>query len=188
MQEVIYRGGVLRNPIIVLVTLLLAASVSAQTDKSTSDAPQGWKEYVYRSDGFAITLPEAPKPHPDTSYPSATAYTAGGMTLRVIERPNACESVISDQVKGLEEVRSGKRKLGPSESRFKVDMSTVKHGNFEGYPFLEFEQVVPSGFQEYERWYCAGKRLYIFAAQWQSGQLKPAKVDKIVRSFQLLKP
>jgi hypothetical protein len=180
----------LRNTIVLLTALFVAMACSSQTDKPKTDAASGqaWKEYVYRSDGFAITVPEAPNRHPDANYPDTTAYTAAGTTLRVMQMPKGCDFVISEQVRKLEELKNGTRKLNPSESQFKLNLSSVKHGTVEGFPFLEFEQVVPSGSQSYEHWSCAHKRLYIFAAHWQPAQTKPAYIDKIVRSFRLLKP
>ena len=177
----------LRKAIVLLTALFVALAGSSQTDKPRTGA-QGWKEYVYRSDGFAITLPEAPNRHVDANYPNTTAYTAAGTTLRVMQMSRGCDFAISERVRKLEEVKNGTRQLNPSESKFKPNMSSVKHGTVEGFPFLEFEQVVPSGSQSYEHWYCADKRLYIFAAVWQPDKAKPAYIEKIVHSFRLLKP
>ena len=50
-----------------------------------------WKEYVFASDGFALTAPYAPKPHPDANIADATVYTIhlpddSAVTLRVLNQ------------------------------------------------------------------------------------------------------
>lgn len=82
--------------------LLFALSVSAlafgQQEKPT------WKEYTYPADGFALTVPTAPKPHHSPVLPGATAYAVpldnAGVVLRVKATPD-CSSVISRMREGL---------------------------------------------------------------------------------------
>ena len=179
----------MRTAIVCVAALLAVVLGSAQTKLTTPGAAAGqvWREYVYPTDRFTITLPEAPNPHDDSQFPNTTTYSAAGVTLRVTNALAGCDFAISDQVKAIEEIKSGKRKLSPSESQFQLNVASVKKGTLEGYPYLEFEQTVRSNIMSYERWYCGGKKLYVFSAIWQTGQSKPANVERIVQSFRLIK-
>jgi len=146
----------------------------------------GWKEYAYPNDGFAITLPSAPTPHKDAQFPDlqVNVYTSGGVTLRVEEAPNGCDSAITTIAKSAEELRTGQKKPDPA---FRLDLASVKQGRLDGYPFIEYQQtVVRDGVNSYERWYCADKRLYVFSSVWATGLTKPDDVNRIGRSFRLL--
>jgi hypothetical protein len=147
----------------------------------------GWKEYAYPNDGFAITLPSAPTPHKDPRFPDlqVNVYTSGGVTLRAEFAPNGCDSAINTISKTAEELRAGQRKADPA---FRLDLTSVEQGSLEGYPFIEYQQsVIRDGVNSYERWYCVDKRLYAFSSVWAIGLTKPDDVNRIVRSFRLLK-
>jgi hypothetical protein len=73
--------------IIFLLTLSLTLFAVSQTRKSP------WKEMIYASDGFAITVPYPPLPHADATIPDTNAYTIYlpgesdiGLTLRVMKQ------------------------------------------------------------------------------------------------------
>ena len=168
--------------------LLTAALICAATSNGQVSEAKGqviWKEYTYPNDGFAITLPSEPKPHKDAQLPDLpiNVYTSGGVTLRVEVAPNGCDSAITTQTEMIEDFRTGRRKPNPG---FRLDAASVRQGSLGGHLFLEFEQTVPNGMNDFERWHCVEKKLYAFSSVWPVGQAKPANVERIVRSFRLL--
>jgi len=188
----------LRTAIVFVVALLAAVIGSAQNKLTKPGATDGqvWKEYVYPTDGFAITLPEAPNPHDDAQFPNTTTYTFDEVMLRVTDKrgllyENAvalggCDFAFPEGTFEVETIE-GRRKLTPSESQFEPSYSSVRKGTLKGYPYLESERTVRSTLVSYERWYCTDKKLYVFSAVWQSAQTKPAKIERIVCSFRLIK-
>lgn len=169
----------------VLSTAMLALSLAAEGQVADVKGQNAWKEYVYPGDNFAITLPSEPTPHKDAQFPDVqmNVYTSGGVTLRAEYAPRGCESAITSQAKMIEEFKAGTKK---PDSNFRPNLSSVQQDTLEGYPFLEFEQTVSSSTNDYERWYCVEKKLYVFSAIWPVGQEKPARVNRIVRSFRLI--
>ena len=153
-----------------------------------TNAPASWKEYTYPADNFAVSLPAAPNPHKDAQFPDVnmTVYTSGGVTLRAEDAPHGCDSAISDQLKMLEEFKSGRSRPSVAQPQFQLNLSSVRQGSVEGRPFLEFEQTVQASTNDYERWYCVGRKLYVFSAAWPVGQARPESLERIVRSFRLL--
>jgi len=174
----------LRVLFLLTATLMLATASNGQVPEAKGQAI--WKEYTYPNDGFAITLPSEPNPHKDAQLPDLqiNVYTSGGVTLRVEVAPNGCDSAITTQADMIEEFRTGRKKSDPG---FRLDAASVKHGNLEGHSFLEFEQAVPNKMNDFERWYCVEKKLYVFSSVWPIGQTKPANIERIVRTFRLLK-
>ena len=164
--------------------VMLAPSSFGQAPEANS--PAIWKEYTYPNDGFAITLPSEPTPHKDAQFRHLyiNVYSSGGVTLRVSYAPNGCESQITTQTAMIEDYASERKEPDPV---FSIDAASIRKGNFEGHPFLEFEWEVKNSLNDYERWYCVDKRLYIFSAVWHVGAEKPTNVDRIVRSFRLLR-
>ena len=163
--------------------LMLAASVFGQVPEANSQAI--WKEYIYPNDSFAITLPSDPTPHKDPQFPHLyiNVYSSGGVTLRVSYYPSGCESEITTHTEMIEDYASGRKEPDPV---FRIDAASIRKGNFEGHPFLEYEQEIQKSLSNYQRWYCVEKKLYIFLSDWHVGPPKPANVDRIVRSFRLL--
>ena len=172
--------------ILIVITTILGLAPALDGQASDAGAHGVWREYAYPVDNFAITLPSEPTPHKDVQLPDLpiTVYTSGGVTLRVESTSGGCDFAITDQLKMIEEVKTGQRKPDPA---FRLDSASVRHGDLEGYPFLEFEQTVGNTNHYYERWYCAVRRLYMFSAAWPIGQPKPRNVGRIVRSFRFLK-
>jgi hypothetical protein len=171
----------------VFLTVVLVLSVASKGQVPEVTAQNGWKEYPYPNDGFAITLPSAPRPHKDAQFPNlqVNVYTSGGITLRVEDAPNGCGSAITTIAKTANELRTGQKKPDPA---FRLDLASVRQGSREGYPFIEYQQtIVRDGVNSYERWYCVDKRLYAFSSVWAIGLTKPDDVNRIVRSFRLLK-
>jgi len=87
---------------------MLALSLAAEGQVAAVKNQNIWKEYVYPSDNFAITLPSEPTPHRDAQFPDVqmNVYTSGGVTLRAEYAPNGCRSAITDQAKMIEEFQS----------------------------------------------------------------------------------
>src|SRR2546428_5463949 len=85
-----------------LAMLLTASFGTLLSDGVCQSAPQqqlGWKEYVYSSAGFAITLPHDPNPHRDPTMPEMTAYTVhlspqAAFTLRVSSQTRDCPATL----------------------------------------------------------------------------------------------
>jgi hypothetical protein len=168
-------------------TAVLLLSMASRGQVPEVKDQDGWKEYVYPNDAFAITLPSAPRPHKDTRFPDlqVNVYTSGGVTLRVEDTPNGCDSAITTIAKSAEELKIGQKKPDPA---FRLDLASVKQGSLDGYPFIEYQQtVVRDGVNSYERRYCVEKRLYAFSSVWATGLTRPDDVNRIIRSFRLLK-
>ena len=174
----------LRLLFLLTATLIFATAGNGQVIEVKGQV--SWKEYIYPNDGFAITLPSEPTPHKDAQFPDLqiSVYTSGGVTLRVEVAPNGCESAITTQAEIIEDIKAGRKKPDPE---FRLNATSVKRGKGEGHLFLEFEQTVPNSMNDYERWYCVEKKLFVFSSVWPVGQTKPANVERIVRSFRLLK-
>lgn len=175
-----------RLRLLFFLTATLVLSVASEGQVSEAEYQNVWKEYVYSRDGFAITLPSEPSPHKDAQFPHLhiNVYSSGGVTLRVSYARNGCESQITTQTEMIEDYASGRKEPDPV---FRVDAASIKKGNLEGHPFLEYEQEIQKSLNDYERWYCVEKTLYIFSSDWHVGPARPANVDRIVRSFRLLK-
>ena len=174
----------LRLLFLLTVALVLAEASFGQVVEGNGQA--SWKEYTYPNDGFAITFPSEPSTHKDAQFPDLqiNVYTSGGVTLRAEVAPNGCDSAITSQAEGIEHFKTGQKKPNPG---FQLDAASVRQGSLEGHPFLEFEQTVPNGMKDFERWYCVEKKLYVFSSVWPAGQAKPATIERVVRSFRLLK-
>lgn len=110
-----------------LVSITLWASfIFAQQQKPQWHPWPQWKEYVYAEDGFAITLPEDPHPHPDASLADTTVYTVvvppqGNLSLRVLRQERDCAATLDGGLKG---------KAG-------IDPLSVKEVSVAGHPGLE---------------------------------------------------
>jgi hypothetical protein len=120
------------------LTAVLLLSMASRGQVPEVKGPDGWKEYVYPNDRFAITLPSAPRPHKDAQFPDlqVNVYTSGGVTLRVEDAPNGCDSAITTIAKSAEELKTGQKKSDPA---FRLDLASVKQGSLDGYPFIEYQ-------------------------------------------------
>jgi hypothetical protein len=173
----------------IIVILLLAVAISDIGNYQNhvgKTLPNGetWKEYSFPDDRFVITLPEAPVPHPDTQVENTMVYSAGGVTLRVTRALGGCDDAITGMVQTMHDKATKKSK---PDQGYEPDAATIKQGRLDGNQFLEYEQTVRSSMRGYERWYCSDKKLYVFAARWPIGSPRPKSVDRIVKSFRLLR-
>jgi len=141
--------------------------------------PSGvWKEYVYNSDGFAVTVPSAPTRHPDRQIPSTTNYDVsfeeGPFRIAVVDQNRACGATLSELKASL---LSGKQ---PG-----LDMSSVKEITVADHSAMEFRHRVANE-TRYERYVCGNGGFYFFYAKWPINQSMPASVNRILSSFRLL--
>jgi hypothetical protein len=166
-----------KSCITALVSVSLWASfVFAQQKKS--QWPQ-WREYVYAEDGFAITLPEDPHPHPDASLPDMTIYTVvvpphGNLSLRVFHQDLDCAGTLA-------QIRDGALK-----SKGAADPASVKDVSIAGHPGVEY-QYSGSLWAAWDRYYCVNGWYYIFSTGWPKTEARPSAATRIVSSFRLLK-
>ncbi len=166
-----------------LVMLLVAASVGTLlSDGVCQSSPKqgGWKEYVYSSEGFAITLPHDPNPHHDPTMPEMTAYTVhlsqqASVTLRVSSQARDCAGTLRQLKDGA---LSGKQ---PG-----LVAGSIKDVSVSGRQGVEWEFVEQPGDKQYERFICTEGKFYFFAAGWPSSERRPQAVERIVNSFRFL--
>jgi hypothetical protein len=155
---------------------LWASFVFAQ--RQESQWPQ-WKEYVYAEDGFAITLPDDPQPHPDSSLPDMTVYTVvvpphGNLSLRVSHQDRDCAATLAQLKDGVLKGQPG------------IDPDSLKDVSIAGHPGLEY-QYTRSVFTAWDRFYCVNGRFYTFSTGWPRTEARPPAAMRIVSSFRLLK-
>ena len=98
MAGKIFAG--MKNIVVAALTLLIGGSFLAQK-LSAQKQQQQWREFVYPQDGFAITLPYAPKPYYDQGDRHINVYSVQMgktvVTLRAISRLMDCETALADQ-------------------------------------------------------------------------------------------
>jgi len=165
--------------LLALVSALSFAALAFSQSEKTQ-----WKEYVFASDGFALTLPYAPKPHPDANLADATVYTIdlpnaddGTVTLRVLHQPRDCLATL------------GQLKEGALTGRAPgADASSVKDVFIDGHPGMEYQWKVSPARVVLERHYCIDGRFYTFSTAWPSAYPLPAAATRIMKSFRLVKP
>jgi hypothetical protein len=157
-------------PISVLV-LMLGGLLAAQRS-----APS-WKEYVYPSDGFAISLPSPPSAWKDPDHPN-TQYTLHPSSDVVINLSAAGD--VEDCPAQLGSWKQGMRdRWGASSLK---DISQGGHAGFE------CEHKGAQGDEVYGRFFCENGTLYTVAASWPVDTPKPSVVTRIVESFRILNP
>src|SRR6266581_5370651 len=143
----------------------------------TSSKQLEWKEYVYPSAGFAITLPSDPKPHDDPTAPGVTAYTVhlvprAVVTFRVVSYKQDC---LTTQNKTRDLARRG--------AEPNLVKGSFKDVTVQGYSGLEWQTHVPAvGFAEFDRQVCVEGRFYMFGARWPVGKQMPQSVKRILNS------
>jgi len=97
--------------------------------------PRLRKEYVFADDGFAITLPEAPNPHPDAALPDMTVYTVSILPGAILSFRVSHEN--RDCMEGLAQLKDDARK-GKSHG----DPSSVKDVSIDGYLGVKFRMLI----------------------------------------------
>src|SRR5215467_12116440 len=102
------RVTLLRTP-----WLVMAGAILLFTNAGVSPAQNThvgwkvvWKGYSFPEDGFAITLPDAPRKHPDKNIANATTYSVNinpdyAVTVRVIPDPRDCSTVLAQLRDGV---------------------------------------------------------------------------------------
>jgi len=164
-----------RFVMLTLVLYVCCAGVSLAQNKRVQ-----WKEYAYPQDGFAITLPDAPRIQPDANMPETMAYSVNinpdyAFTVRVRRDPRSC-NVLLGQFR--ERVLTGKaRGSNPSSLR---DIS------LGGYSGLECEWNVSDEKVALERYYCGEGRIFILAVNRERSQALMPAAAKIMNSFRPL--
>jgi len=138
-----------------------------------------WKEYVFADDGFAITVPDVPYPHPDTQLPEMTVYTVSlqsdvKLSLRVSHQNRDCDATLAELKDGALKGKSG------------IDPSSVKDLFVDGHPGVEYQYGLGDR-SSLDRFYCVNGRFYSFSSSWSHNQPRPAAVARAVSSFRLLK-
>jgi PPIC-type PPIASE domain len=140
-----------------------------------------WKEYVYPSAGFAITLPSDPHPHDDPTASGITVYTVHLLPRAVVTF--RATSYRQDCGTGLNKTRE----LARSGAEPNLVKGSFKDVTVQGYSGLEWQLAVPAvGFAEYGRNVCVEGRFYIFEARWPVGKEMPHSIRRILNSLRFL--
>lgn len=161
----------------VLVPSAIIGVASAQNARPT------WKQYSFPEDGFAISLPDAPRKHPDRAIPDATAYSVNinpdyAFTVRAKKDPSGeCRAAL---VQIREGVLSGRAQGS--------DPSSLKEVQLDGHAGIEFEWKVSEDKVVRERYYCGEGRMYVLAVNREINQPLLPEAVKILQSFTLLPP
>lgn len=138
-----------------------------------------WKEYVFADDGFAITFPESPIPHPDAWLPEMTVYSVSvtpfaRLSLRVSHEDRDCAETLAQLKDRALEGKSG------------INPSSVTEVSVDGHPGVEYQYKLDTDLSSSDRFYCVNGRLYTFSSNWPSSGPQPAGVLRIISSFRLL--
>jgi hypothetical protein len=163
---------------LILSTFCLTVLTFCQSEKMS------WKEYVYETDGFALTVPSEPTPHPDAIFPETTDYSVTphgaywGITLRVMHQNRDCSATL------------GELKTGANNGKGGTDPSSVRDISIAGHPGVEYRSKIEWAKPpqvSLERYYCVNGRFYIFTLEWESARQLPPEGMRIMDSFHLLK-
>ena len=158
-----------------IFTFMLVCGAPAQQPK------QQWRSYVYPDDGFAITLPTQPIPKNDGGDRHIHVYTirlADGsvFSVRAVKRLMDCETTLAD----LWDKADGNK--DPQEPVIRGSLKQVSLAGLQG---LEYETGQP-GAHNLHRFHCGNKIFYIISAGYKGK--RPADVDRIINSFQVVNP
>jgi len=155
--------------------LLLLANASGQ------EAAAKWAEYMFAKDGFAITSPFAPNPHPDTQLADSTAYTIHfpstdeAITLKVLHQPHDCDTYLSELKSGV----LARKQPG-------VNPSSLKEISINGCKGVQYESHVNPDRVLQERYYCAKNLFYAFAIVHPAHRPLSADANRLLDSFRLI--
>ncbi|MGA8273551.1 MAG: hypothetical protein WB919_18455 [Candidatus Sulfotelmatobacter sp.] len=138
-----------------------------------------WKEYVFATDGFGITLPGNPQLHADTTLAEFTVYSVplpdnSMLSLRVSHQTRDCAATLAELKDGALKGKSG------------IDPSSVKSPAINGEQGLEYEYAPGPDRVSLDRFYCVSGRFYAFSTTWFGTQALPASVERVLSSFHLL--
>lgn len=163
-----------------IVCLLLIGGYGSTGVCQTPSKQFEWKEYVYPSAGFAITLPSDPHPHDDPTNPGYTVYTVHlsptlVVTFRSANRQD-CVTILSDA-----------RDAARRETEPTLVNGSFKEVTVQGYPGQEWQLAVPAvGYVQYVRQVCVEGSFYQFQSRWPVGQQMPQSVKRILNSLRFL--
>lgn len=138
-----------------------------------------WKEYVFANEGFAITFPESPVPHPDAALPDMTVYSVSvtprvRLSLRVSHDDRNCADTLAQLKDGALKGKSG------------IDPSSVGDFSVSGHPGMEYQYKLDTDLTSYDRFYCVNGTFYAFSSSWPGSGPRPVGVSRIISSFRLL--
>jgi hypothetical protein len=171
----------MKSLVAVTLTLLITGACLAQKHSAPKQPAQQWKPYIYPDDGFAITLPAQTTPRNDGGDRHIHLYTVrlqGGtiFNLRAVHRLMDCETTLADLWDKADNNKD------PKES---VIRGTLKEVSLAGLRGLEYE-TGSSGERSLHRFHCGDKIFYIISAGYKGK--RPANVDRIINSFQVVNP
>jgi len=167
-----------------LAVLVVAAASLAQTD--------GWQEYVYTGDGFAIAAPSEPARNAQPIYVTggtadAHVYTSAAgsnaaLMLFVFERHN-------NDRRSVQQIHAQAQDdaLGPVKGKLRA-RTELALGKYRGAE-LEFEAQHPDlemkTHQVRSRYYVVGRKIYHLLAIAPVGEPFPTDADRWFKSFRL---
>ena len=160
---------------------LIAPAVLVSSIGASGQQSANWKEYVFPKDGFALTSPSAPNPHPDMQLLDATAYTMGfprtneAITLRVLHQPHDCSTYLNELKTG---VQAGKQ---PG-----ADASSLKDISISGFPGVQYDWSVNPARVMQERYYCVRNQFYSFAIARPAREPLSQEAKRVLSSFRLI--
>jgi hypothetical protein len=162
-----------------LRNLRIAATVLLLAELTFGQQPRwGWKEYVYDSHNFAVTVPSEPARRPDSKIAGATNYDValeeGAFRIDVIPHHLNCADVLARY-----------KQLALSSGVVKTSLRELA---VAGHPALEYRINRPNRQTEYDRIVCTKDVTYGIYARWPTDQPQPPSVDRVLSSFRLLKP
>lgn len=163
----------MKNKVAAISVLILMLGVLMAAQRSTPP----WKEYVYPSDGFAITLPSPPSVWKDPNHPN-TQYTL---------HPTS-DVVVNVSAAGNVEDCPGQLGSWKQGMRDRWGSSSLKDVALDGHAGFECEHKGQQGDEIYGRFFCENGTLYTVAGSWPVDNPKPAVVTRIVESFRILDP
>ena len=151
-----------------------------QTDAQESVASQGaWHEYVCPKDGFAISLPNAPKKQ---SLQRSNAYNLFMTQDESIVAQLWVSAEPVDCAAAHREMQAMMNRPLPPGAIHLITATT-----FQGHPAFEsLDSHTSPTYLQYDLYQCLGNRTYKFHARWLTGQPKPEEVSRIFNSFRLL--
>jgi len=137
----------------------------------TENPPGGWKQYSYMSDGFGISSPQVPKLTSADNYKQYLVYwneeTNDVITVSFSLKLVDC-SAWNQWAKNL-------------------DGNVIRIIMVSGNPALESRGNRNALQAGYTLDQCMNGRVYRFAAGWRKGKPKPPIVDKVLKSFHVLR-
>jgi len=166
---------------VMLIGAPLAQKSAAQKHPQKQQSTQQWRPYVYPDDGFAITLPAPTTPRNDGGDRHIHLYTirledGTIFNLRAVHRLMDCETTLADL---WDKADSNKDPKEP------VIRGTLKQVDLAGLRGLEYE-TGSSDERNLHRFHCGDKIFYIISAGYKGK--RPADVNKIINSFQVVNP